>query len=241
MAIDTEKKKKIFYGAAVDNLVDPHRSTRWRMIIPADIFSLVGIDTTNGNSFSQEGGEDEFALLIQSGAKVPPVKTKVGKINYMGFEKKYPIQQDGLSGSMDLTALFLEDARGYEAITGWNQACLNTGILVNSESVDTSHDYSRTATEGNNQIYLGLGQQENSGNAYSGLLRNKKVRLELYDWMYGDVILSVNLINSWPSSVTGPEGLDYENAKLSNFKFTLTYDRFNVYIPSGYKSLGKNT
>ena len=34
-------------------------------------------------------------------------------------------------------------------------------------------------------------------NVYAGLMRNASVRLELYDWMYGNVTLSVLFVNAW--------------------------------------------
>ena len=78
--------------------------------------------------------------------------------------------------------------------------------------------------KGNNKIYLGLGQQENHNNAYAGLMRNASIRLELYDWMYGNVTLSVLLVNAWPKQVDASQfGLDYETAKLGTFSVKFRY------------------
>lgn len=236
MALSEDQKKKVFWAGAIDHLVDPVRSTRWRMIIPTDIFRLVGVKCTNGVHFGTEGGEDEYALHVQSGAKIPAVKIKDAAIKYMGFEKWFPVQQDGLAGTMDIKILLLEDMRAFEMMLAWNQTCFNQGILSNTGTNDAIHESDRTANEGNNKIYLGLGQQENHNNTYAGLLRNASIRLELYDWMYGNVILSVLLVNCWPKNVDASSfTLDYDNAKLGNFNVQFRYDRFNLYIPPGYK------
>jgi hypothetical protein len=236
MALSEEQKKKVFYASAIDHLVDPQRSTRWRLVIPTDIFRLVGVNCTNGVHFGTEGGSDEFALHVQGGAHVPPAKIKDAAINYMGFQKYFAVQQDGLAGEMDIKCLLLEDMRAYEMMMAWNQTCFNQGILSNTGTNDAIHESDRTANEGNNKIYLGLGQQENHNNVYAGLMRNASIRLELYDWMYGNVTLSVLLVNAWPKHVDASQfGLDYQDAKLGTFSVKFRYDRFNIYIPPGYK------
>lgn len=236
MALTEDQKKKVFYASAIDHLVDPVRSTRWRMIVPTDLFQLVGVNCTNGVHFGKEGGSDEFALHVQDGGKIPAAKIKDKEINYMGFQKFFAVQQEGLAGEMDFGFLLLEDMRAFEMLLAWNQTCLNQGILSNTPTGDPVHASDRTANEGNNKIYLGLGQQENHNNVYAGLMRNATVRLELYDWMYGNVILSVLLINAWPKHVDASGfGLDYKDAKLGTFKAKFRYDRFKLYIPPGYK------
>lgn len=236
MALSEEQKKKVFYASAIDHLVDPQRSTRWRLVIPTDIFRLVGVNCTNGVHFGTEGGSDEFALHVQGGAKVPAAKIKDAAINYMGFQKYFAVQQDGLASEMDIKCLLLEDMRAYEMMMAWNQTCFNQGILSNTGTNDAIHESDRTANEGNNKIYLGLGQQENHNNVYAGLMRNASIRLELYDWMYGNVTLSVLLVNAWPKHVDASQfGLDYQDAKLGTFSVKFRYDRFNIYIPPGYK------
>ena len=153
----------------------------------------------------------------------------------MGFEKFYPVQQDGLAGQVDLTGLLLEDARAYETILAWNQCCLNTGILNSDGKGDTNAGSNRIA-DGKNAIELGLGQQENYSNPTAILLRNQNVTLELYDWMYGEVIMAVRYINAWPMSVSVPTDFKYDTATLAQFKFTLKYDRWNIWFPGGYHS-----
>lgn len=236
MALSEEQRKKVFYASAIDHLVDPQRSTRWRLIIPTDLFRLVGVNCTNGVHFGTEGGDDEFALHVQSGAKVPAAKIKDAPINYMGFQKYFAVQQDGLAGEMDIKCLLLEDMRAYEMMMAWNQTCFNQGILSNTGTNDAIHESDRIANEGNNKIYLGLGQQENHNNPYAGLMRNASIRLELYDWMYGRVTLSVLLVNAWPKHVDASQfNLDYQDAKLGTFTVKFRYDRFNLFIPPGYK------
>ena len=112
----------------------------------------------------------------------------------------------------------------------------NQGILSNTGTNDAIHESDRIANEGNNRIYLGLGQQENHNNVYAGLLRNASIRLELYDWMYGNVTLSVLFVNAWPKKVDASGmNLGYQNADLGKFKVQFRYDRFNIFIPPNYK------
>ena len=235
MALSEEQKKKVFYASAIDHLPDPQRTTRWRLIVPSDIFRLVGVNCTNGVHFGKEGGSDEFALHVQTG-KIPPVEIEDKQINYMGFESWFPVKQKGLANTFDINCLLLEDMRALEMMMAWNQTCFNQGILSNTGTNDAIHESDRIANEGNNKIYLGLGQQENHNNPYSGLLRNACIRLELYDWMYGNVTLSVLFVNAWPKKVDA-SGVDlkYDSADLGKFKVTFRYDRFNFFIPPNYK------
>jgi hypothetical protein len=152
----------------------------------------------------------------------------------MGYEKRYPVQQQNLAGDTTLNALLLEDGRGYEAMLGWNQCCLNSGILNKTGIGDTNSESNRIE-DGTNKLYLGLGQQENYLNSTAVLLRNSHVTLVLYDWMYGNVIMGIRYINAWPSKVGVATQMTYQNATLMKFNFTLTYDRWNIWFNPDYK------
>lgn len=236
--LDLTDKKKVFYAANIDKLPDPVRSTRWRMCVDQGIFKAIGINPSNGDDFgtSPETAK-EFTLHITGGVKIPEANIKADNIWYMGYQKKYPVQQENLAGSMPITALLLEDGRGYETMLAWNQCCLNSGILNSKGTGDTNSDTNRIE-EGNNKLYLGLGQQENYGNSTAVLLRNSHVTLELYDWMYGDIIMGIRLINAWPSKVGVNDSLTYDQAKLMHFQFTLEYDRWNIWFNPNYKVIG---
>ena len=227
---------KVFWAGNIDQLPDPVRTTRWRFIVDQDIFQATGIDPTNGDSFGKDfESQKNFTIHIVEGPKIPDLQTKEDKIMYMGFEKYYPVQQQQLAGTVDLTGLLLEDARAYETVLAWNQCCLNTGILNSDGKGDTNAGSNRIA-DGKNAIELGLGQQENYSNPTAILLRNQNVTLELYDWMYGEVIMAVRYINAWPMSVSVPTEFKYDSATLAQFKFTLKYDRWNIWFPGGYHS-----
>ena len=236
--VDISDKKKIFYASQIDHLPDPLRSTRWRFCVDQNIFRAVGIKPSNGEDFgTTPETAKEFTLHVSEGAKVPDAKQKLDRIWYMGYEKKYPVQQEGLAGNMSLTALLLEDGRAYETMLAWNQCCLNNGILNTSGVGDTNSETNRIE-QGNNKLYLGLGQQENYGNSTAVLLRNAHVTLELYDWMYGDVIMGIRLINAWPSAVTVNTTFNYSSATLAKFQFTIEYDRWNIWFNKEYKVIG---
>ena len=227
---------KVFWAGNIDQLPDPVRTTRWRFIVDQDIFQATGIEPTNGDSFGKDfESQKNFTIHIVEGPKIPDLQTKEDKIMYMGFEKYYPVQQQQLAGTVELTGLLLEDARAYETVLAWNQCCLNTGILNSDGKGDTNAGSNRIA-DGKNAIELGLGQQENYSNPTAILLRNQNVTLELYDWMYGEVIMAVRYINAWPMSVSVPTDFKYDSATLAQFKFTLKYDRWNIWFPGGYHS-----
>lgn len=227
---------KVFWAGNIDQLPDPVRTTRWRFIVDQDIFQATGIEPTNGDSFGKDfESQKNFTIHIVEGPKIPDVQTKEDKIMYMGFEKYYPVQQQQLASTVELTGLLLEDARAYETVLAWNQCCLNTGILNSDGKGDTNAGSNRIA-DGKNAIELGLGQQENYSNPTAILLRNQNVTLELYDWMYGEVIMAVRYINAWPMSVSVPTDFKYDSATLAQFKFTLKYDRWNIWFPGGYHS-----
>ena len=227
---------KVFWVGNIDNLADPVRSTRWRFCVDQDIFRAIGIEPTNGVSFGKDfESQKNFSLHIVGAPPIPAIKTKDEAIHYMGFDKYYPVQQEGLAGTAKLTALLLENGTAYETVVGWNQCCLNTGILNADGKGDTNAGSNRIA-EGTNAIQLGLGQQENYSNPTAMLLRNQNVTLELYDWMHGEVIMAIRYINAWPKEVGEISNFNYEQAKLQKFDFTLRYDRWNIWFPGGYHS-----
>lgn len=234
--VSDQDKRKIFFASNIDQLPDPVRSTRWRLCVDQGIFSAIGVKPSSGDSFGL-GIEQakEFSIHISDGAKIPDAAIKSESIWYMGYEKKYPVQQQQLAGTTTLNALLLEDGRAYETMLAWNQCCLNSGILNKTGEGDTNPERNRLETDSTNKLFLGLGQQENYLNSTAVLLRNHHVTLELYDWMYGNVIMGIRYINAWPSKVTVGKQLDYNNATLMKFTFELTYDRWNIWFNPNYK------
>lgn len=234
--VEVTDKKKIFFASNIDHLPDPVRSTRWRLCVDQGIFKAIGLKPTNGYGFGETlASSKEFTLHISDGAKIPDAVIKSDSIWYMGYEKKYPVQQQQLAGTTNLNALLLEDGRAYETMLAWNQCCLNSGILNKTGEGDTNPERNRLETDSTNKLYLGLGQQENYLNSTAVLLRNHHVTLELYDWMYGNVIMGIRYINAWPSKVSVGTALDYSAAKLMKFGFELTYDRWNIWFNPDYK------
>lgn len=233
--VQVTDKKKIFFASNVDHLPDPVRSTRWRFCCSSAIFKACGLAPTNGESFGTNNETaKEFSIHISDGAKIPDAAIKSDSIWYMGYEKKYPVQQMNLAGTTTLNALLLEDGRCYESMLIWNQSCLNSGILNKEGTGDTNSETNRIE-EGANKLYLGTGQQENYLNPTAVLLRNSHVTLELYDWQYGNVIMGIRYINAWPSKVGVGQPLNYNNATLMKFNFDITYDRWNIWFNPDYK------
>lgn len=221
---DFSNQTKLFFLSAIDNLRDPVRNTRWRMLIPDTIFAATGIAVTNGDQFANgQEGTDEFALHIKT-AKIPDISITEGKHWYMGFPSNHPINAT-IGGEQSYQTILLEDMRAYEAMLAWEQACLNTGLLVQEDGVTDRMNLTG--------LRLGLGNHKDSQNPTSVILRNQTVKIELYNWMTGDVILQIYLYNAWPKGVSGGE-LSYESASIMNFNFNLIYDRWGVHIPPDY-------
>ena len=217
---------KLFFISQIDTLRDPVRNTRWRVLIDSKVFAASGISVTNGDQFSAgEDGTDNFALHVKSCA-IPSLQTTVKPIDYMGFKQNHVVQAT-LDGDMQFATILLEDMRAYEAMLAWQQATLNAGILIGDDGND------RMNLTG---LKLGLGNHKDMNNPTNAVVRNNTIKVELYNWMTGDVILRVLLYNAVPTKVGDGLNLQYATADLMNFNFTLHYDRWSVQIPKGYSS-----
>lgn len=222
---DFSTQTKLFSLNGIDNLRDPVRNTRWRVLIPSEVFAASGIQVTNGNQFNNgQDGTDEFSLHVKT-AKIPELKNEYKDHWYMGFKQHHVVNTD-MSAELDFQTILLEDMRAYEAMIAWEQACHNTGILVDKTNND------RMNATG---LKLGLGNHKDVKNDTAMVVRNNTAKVELYNWMNGDVIMRLNLINAFPTKITGFD-LNYNQADLVNFNFTLACDRWTVQIPEGYKS-----
>jgi len=221
-----EPDSKMFFLSAIDNLRDPARNTKWRFLVPSNVFDATGIKVTNGLDFATgEEGTDDFALHVDN-CNVPEIVTKTDHLNWMGFKSAFAVNAD-ISADMNFTAKVLEDMRAYEAMLAWQQNTINTGILVDADGQDRMN---KTG------LPLGLGQHKDMKNATNLVLRNNSIKVELYNWQRGDVILRLNLINSMPTKVGGFNLEHSENAKLLNFDFGLHCDRWTLEFPSGYQT-----
>jgi hypothetical protein len=236
----TDNNNSLYFLSAIDTLRDPVRNTRWRVLVPGEIWAATGLKPTNGNSFEGEDGMDNFALHVKS-CQIPQVQILEDKHWWMGFPSHYPVNAT-IDASINFETILLEDMKAYEMMMAWNQSCLNTGVLV-TDTVGNNSAGTTTA-EGTNRISetglkVGLGAHKDTQDlVYNRVLRNNTIRIQLYNWMRGDVILNLNLINAYPITVAVPTALNYNNAQIMNFQFTLHADRWQVAIPGGY-STGK--
>lgn len=224
----TQENGSKFYVTGIDGLRDPVRNTRWRVNIPSTVLDAIILDPTNdiGLKGGGESSTELFAIHVKD-CKLPTIKSKTKELWYMGFAQQHVVQQEGLHGEMEFGTILLEDMAAYEIMMAWHQSTINTGILSDAAQVDRMTGV----------LSLGLGVQKNSVNPYSNLLRNQTISVELYNWMNGDTIYRLNLINAMPTSVGDITELKYgPDADIMNFKFKLKYDRWTVYIPSDYNS-----
>lgn len=223
MADLTNPQTKLFFLSGIDNLRDPARSTRWRVLIPAEVFAATGIQPTNGLDFGTgEEGTDDFALHVKS-CQIPGIGIQDDQHNYMGFKSSYPVNAD-ISAEIDFETIMLEDMRAYEAVLAWQQSILNTGVLVDESSQDRMNQTG---------LKLGLGNHKDVESDTSLVLRNADIKVELYNFMRGETILQMRMINAYPKRVE-PVGLSYSDAKILNFTFKLHCDRWTVHVPDGY-------
>lgn len=221
-----EKNTKMFFISGIDNLRDPVRNTRWRLKIPAGIFTATGIKPTNGLDFGVgEAGTDDFALHVDS-CDIPSIDVKTDDLNWMGFKSAYPTGAD-ISADIKFKTKMLEDFRAYEAVLAWEQNMVNTGLLTNNSDQD------RVSEIG---LRLGLGQHKDILNPTSTVLRNNVVKVEMYNWMLGQPIAVYTLVNAFPKNVGGFTLEHASEGKLVSFDFTLHCDRWSVYIPENYST-----
>lgn len=220
---DFSNQTKLFFLSQIDNLRDPVRNTRWRVLIPSEIFAATGISVTNGDQFSNgQDGTDDFALHVKT-CQIPEITVSEGQHFYMGFPQHHPVNAK-IDASISFETILLEDMRAYEAMMAWEQAALNTGVLVNESNQDRMNQTG---------LRLGLGNHKDPESSTSIILRNNTIKVELYNWMRGDVIMRLNLINAYPTKVGG-FNLSYKTAELLKFDFTLHADRWTIQIPSDY-------
>jgi len=210
-----------FYLSAIDHLKDPSRKTRWRMLLQSSILSHTFYNNTNKSDLFENSDEstNEFALHVKD-CKIPDITLTQAAHNYMGFKSSY-VTNAKIDATFPFKAIVLEDMRAYEAILGWHQACLNTGLLKQGA---TGIDVFTTQSG----ITLGLGHHKDDETIH--ITRNNNIKVEMYNWFTGKVIMTVNLINAVPTIVSG-WSMDYEEAGgLNYFTFTLHADRWTVNI-----------
>jgi len=219
MPFDTQ-----FYLSAIDHLADPSRKTRWRMLIPPEILKSTGYNNTNAMDLFAADSPDELALHIKT-CTIPNMQYTQQGHNYMGFKSNYVVNAK-LDADFPFQAILLEDMRAYEAILAWQQGGLNTGLLASGNDGAAPEMFEFT-TKSN--IKLGLGHHKDNKDL-GKVVRNNIVKCEMYNWYNGSVILTVTLINAFPTLVGGWQ-LDYSDAGgLNMFNFTLHCDRWEVKV-----------
>lgn len=228
---DFSTKTKLFFQSGIDVLRDPVRSTRWRVLIPSEVLKVVGkVNLANGSFAGNTDGTDDFALHVKS-CKFPERTIEMQEQFYMGFGQAH-VTNAKLSADIPFESILLEDMRAYEFMLAWQSMCINTGALLSESGVDKVNDSAN--------IRLGLGTHKDANNNdLVGVVRNSTVSIELYNWMNGDVIARMSMVNAFPTNVGG-FNLSYQSASLINFPFTLHCDRWNVSVIEKYADTANN-
>jgi len=157
-----------FYLSAIDNLADPSRKTRWRMILPGSILGKYS-NTNKADLFkNSESQMDDFALHIKQ-CKIPDMTVTQQAHNYMGFKSNYVVNAK-LDADFTFQAILLEDARAYEALLAWQQGSINTGVL---------RKQGKDAFTSESLIPLGLGHHKDSPDAKNLVVRNTIAKCEM--------------------------------------------------------------
>jgi hypothetical protein len=140
----------------IDNLRDPVRNTRWRFLIPSEVFAASGIQLPMVIIYHGEDGTDNFSLHVKS-CKISrnyQTEENTGKWEFLPHIQPMLL----IEANLDFSTILLEDMRAYEAMLGWEQACLNTGLLVDKGGTD------RMNLTG---VRLGLGNHKDTDNPTS--------------------------------------------------------------------------
>ena len=215
-----------FYLSALDHLKDPSRKTRWRMMLPGSVLTSTGYRNTNKANLFEDTIEasDEFALHVKT-CQIPEISLDQASHNYMGFKSNF-VTNAKIDADFPFQSILLEDARSYEAVLAWHQACLNTGLLKVGGNAGSTGPGADEFTE-DSGVRLGLGHHKDDETVH--VTRNNNIKVEMYNWYTGNVLLTVTLINAVPTKVGG-WSMDHENGGLNYFDFTLHADRWTVNI-----------
>jgi len=222
---------KLFFLNAIDNLRDPVRSTRWRVLIPQEVLRVIGlVSLANGSFDATVEGTSDFALHVKS-CKIPDRNLETAEQFYMGFSQAH-VTNTQLGADIPLESILLEDMRAYQAMHTWQSMCMNTGVL---KAKDGSDIISSAAN-----IRLGAGvHKDAANNDLVSVVRNSTVAIELYNFMNDNVIARYTLLNAFPKSVGG-YNLSYQSASLINFPFTLHCDNWSFTAMDDYAKTGNS-
>jgi hypothetical protein len=219
--MSTLDKSTGYWVSQIENVRDPIRTSHWRLrfnipLIKAQLGTVDFLDDITS--------DDEISVMVKT-AKIPKAVINTAEAWYMGqsvlFATNTTYDQES-----SFSILETANVNGYRFLGKWNQLAHNTDIY--QYGAQGTSLISPTKERG---INLGSAKYTSSYDSGKSVVRNSGwVYLELYDYTLGEVLLRVNYINIFPSTL-GELDLSHEASDLGKYTATFKHDRFNITIP----------
>lgn len=221
MALD---KRNGYFVGALSTLRDPIRTTHWRLR-----FNVPLIKTqVGGELFPDVNSDDDIAVMVKT-ASVPKVVINHVDSWYMGQRTIFATNTE-----YDTESTFniqeTADVRGFRFLGKWSELAHNTDLyqvgVLGQSAIDPD------AERG---VNLGSAKYPANFDDGKSVVRNRGwLFLELYDYTTGEVILRVEYVNVFPSSLGGFP-LAFDNPDLVKYDVTFKHDLYRIILPNNGK------
>lgn len=208
-----------YFQYPLEQVKDPIRTSHWRLR-----FNVPLIKAQVGDTFlSDVNSDDDISVMIKT-AKMPKLDINTAEAWYMGQSVQFATNSTYEKES-SFEVLETEDVRGYRFLGLWHQLAHNTDLIQNGSY--GTHAISPTETRG---INLGSAKYTSTADSGKSVVRNTNwMYLELYDYTTGEVVVRVNYINAFPSSL-GDFSLSYEGSDLVKYTVVFKHDFHRIVI-----------
>lgn len=220
MALD---KRNGYFVTAMTGLRDPIRTTHWRLRFNVPLIRA----QVGGELFPDVVSDDDIAVMVKT-ASVPKVIINSVESWYMG-QKVYFTTNTEYDKESSFSIQETADVRGFRFLGKWSELAHNTDLYHVGALGESAIDPNQRG------VNLGSAKYPATADGGNSVVRNSGwLFLELYDYTTGEVILRVEYINVFPSSLGG-FSLGYDNADLAKYDATFTHDYYRIILPKNGK------
>lgn len=217
MALD---KRNGYFVNAMNVLRDPIRTTHWRLRFNVPLIKA----QVGGELFPDINTDDDISVIVKN-ANVP--KAIINHVDswYMGQRTIFTTNTEYETEST-FNIQETADVRGFRFLGKWSELAHNTD-LYQVGSLGTS----AIDPDAERGVNLGSAKYPASFDGGKSVVRNRGwLFLELYDYTTGEVVLRVEYINVFPSSLGGFP-LSYDNPDLVKYDVTMKHDLYRTILP----------
>ncbi len=221
----TLDKRNGYWITQIENVRDPIRTSHWRLRFNVP---LIKAQLGSSDLFKDINSDDDLSVMVKT-AKIPKVTTNTAEAWYMGQSESFTTNT---TYETESTFSILEpaDVRGYRFLGKWHQLAHNTDLYQLGSS-----DSSVISPENERGINLGSAKYTSTFDGGKSVVRNRNwVYLELYDYTLGEVLMRVNYVNMFPTSL-GDLDLSHESSDLGKYQATFKHDRITITLPKDGK------